>query len=823
MFNKEVKRYTKYVFIALTLYSQNSLAQSSIEFEIPFIVNDVFVGDISAVITEKIVDEEKITSVTLPAPRLKTLLEQHSVEEQMEAWFQAYEEEYDGQISLSDMRDNGLQIVFDPGLLEVKAKVKILGISAISVADNRDPQPNEHFAQSKVASGLSVFARSTFNHRESAATAEGFDGLSVDFLGFTTIGGFEGWSLFYEGNYDSEEEKKFERQDVVLLHDDFKRGLRYSVGDITPTVSDLQSTPELLGIGVERNYEDINPFRNLNPSGRSSFTLDRVATVSFEINGSIVSERVLQPGNYSLSDFPLTFGANNVRIFVDDGTSRSEVANFSTFVDLDLLDQGLSNFGVNVGVRRESGTGRSRQYESDPVLVGFYERGLTQSLTAGVQVEAGSNHALIGSKAVYGSRVGVIGFEANVSKRKEFGRGVNSLIRFEANRLTKSNWYLDTDIQLRYQSENYVDLTNSTPTGEQISFNSSLSVSKGSLSYSLGANFIETNDQPTRAYTVSLFKSFKRFTTSLSYQHSKTDGLEANNIFSATIAIPLGGRLEGSRLRNIYRSRNNAIESSWSNPATIGIGRPSIEQLSVNRNTDSTDYNANFNYIGSRFELDARHSTSRSRLDNGVDTSQTTVNAAGAIGFADGKFAYGKPFSRGFIVVNAHKTLRGKKLFVKQSGGQTTVTTTKRLRTTLVPINNSYNEQRFEFEVDDLPLGYDLGGGDIRLYPGNLAGYNFTLGSDAANTVLGKAFWPDNTPLNLKSGKLMSRENGDEFVVFTNRTGRFVAEKVKLGNYTMVFTKDNARYGAEIELKESGEPGLIQIGKITLERLTNES
>ena len=801
-------------------------ASMSLQFDVPLLINQAFSGDVSATITEETRADVVSRTVTLPFQRLKNLISQHAVDEQMTQWFSSYRDDFEGEVSLYDLRNLGLDIEFDHGLLEIHAKIQKVGVSSIALFGDRTPVPKNNYQQSKFASGLNIFVRNTYSHRAAGVTPEGFGDISANLFGFTTVGGFEGWSLFYEADYLQGDDKPLARQDVVLLHDDFDRGLRYSLGDVRPTVSELQTAPELLGISVERNYSEINPFRNLNPSGRSSFELERAAIVAFEVNGVIVSERNLEPGNYSISDFPLTFGANNVRVYVDDGTSRREVANFSTFVDLDLLEQGLSNFGVTAGVRRESGTGRSRRYDDEPVALGFYERGITQSFTAGAQFEVASDHALIGSKAVYGSRVGVFGVEANVSKRDGFGTSFNSVLRYEARRETKSNWFLNGDFQLRYQAADFFDVNDIDPvasTSEQVAFNASLTASRGSVNYSLGANINQIDDTLTRAFSASVFKSFSRFTASLNYNYAKTEDEDSRSNFSVNISMPLGGYLKGSRLRSVYRSRDEEIETAWTNPSVEGLGPPSIERLSISRNINSETFEGDFNHIGARYQFDAQHVTTNSRLDNGVDVSQTRLNAAAAVGFADGQFAFGKPFSRGFVVLKSHKTLRGKKVFVRDSGGQTTLTTAKRLSTTLIPINNSYNEQAYKFDVDDLPLGYDIGGGELRVYPGNLAGYNFTLGSDAANTVLGKALWPDKSPLNLKSGKLRSADSGEEFTVFTNRTGRFVAEKVKFGKYHMVFTKGNVTYSANIELKESKEPGLVQGGTVVLERQSNES
>jgi len=137
-------------------------------------------------------------------------------------------------------------------------------------------------------------------------------------------------------------------------------------------------------------------------------------------------------------------------------------------------------------------------------------------------------------------------------------------------------------------------------------------------------------------------------------------------------------------------------------------------------------------------------------------------------------------------------------------------------------LESSYRPLRYSFTVDDLPIGYDLGSSDVRVYPKFLSGYQYQLGSDAVNTVLGKVLWPDKTPLSLISGRLIpedqpATESNPGLLVFTNKTGRFVAEKANYGRYKLVFKKDDIEYFSYITIEESDEPGLTQVGTITLE------
>ena len=69
--------------------------------------------------------------------------------------------------------------------------------------------------------------------------------------------------------------------------------------------------------------------------------------------------------------------------------------------------------------------------------------------------------------------------------------------------------------------------------------------------------------------------------------------------------------------------------------------------------------------------------------------------------------------------------------------------------------------------------------------------------------------------MSLKVGKLISKD-GEPAVIFTNRTGRFAAEKLEHGEYEVIFG-DNDEFRARFEVPELPEPGLVRLDAITLE------
>jgi len=791
-------------------WSPNVVAQSAIQFEMPLMVNNALSGNISATITEVNRGGETSTMVTIPKQRFRTLVEKFANDEQIETWLgdistpetsssgsdvtiklsavhdndlaSQVSSQSNLEISLYQLRQRGLKINFDSAELKIDSSIPRLGTQTLSLRGRRQPAPSDGYSQARISSGLNISISNEFNHRNSGLIERGFGDTNANINGFTSLGGFGGWSLFYQGNYRENDDKEFARGDTTLIHDDYKNGVRYSIGDVAPNPINQQSSPDLLGFSIERNYEQINPLRNLRPSGRNSFTLDRPSRVSFEVNGRIVDTRQLEPGNYSAEDFPLAIGANNIRVFVDDGSSNIEVANFSAFSNLDLLAQGISNFGVNVGVLRDTTSIRSRRYTNDLVALASYERGISQNLTVGIQAEISQTNALIGSSAIYGTRHGIY-------------------------------WRARADIQIDHQSSNFGGVNNFGETNERSAIFASFGVSKGGYNLSINATSADNNGIVTDTFSTALSKSYQYFDLSLDYRYSKTDGIDSSDSYSLNISKSFGR----STIRGQYQSANDQYRATWTGPSSFEAGQGSLNNVVLIQNEDFNQARLNSSYIGSRFVLDADHSETRTQASDGIASSTTNLRAATSLGYADGKFALGRPFNNGFLIVSPHENLRGKRVSVRRSNADgDLITETKHLSTTLVPLNGSYREQRYHLDVEDLPIGYDIGASEVDLFPGFLAGYNYKLGSDASSTVIGKVEWPNKTPPSLIGGKIVSNDTGEITTIFTNKTGRFVAERMSTGAYTIIFNDGYDDFSAPLTIEQRDEPGLIRLDKLSL-------
>ncbi|MFN4101650.1 MAG: carboxypeptidase-like regulatory domain-containing protein, partial [Pararhodobacter sp.] len=102
--------------------------------------------------------------------------------------------------------------------------------------------------------------------------------------------------------------------------------------------------------------------------------------------------------------------------------------------------------------------------------------------------------------------------------------------------------------------------------------------------------------------------------------------------------------------------------------------------------------------------------------------------------------------------------------------------------------------------------------GELRVFPGAASGYTFTIGSDASYTVVG-TLELSGRDLYLLSGTMTSLQSGEAKDFFTNRTGRFVVERVAPGDY--ILRVNGFEEVAQITVDES-ENTYVDFGKLEL-------
>jgi outer membrane usher protein len=184
---------------------------------------------------------------------------------------------------------------------------------------------------------------------------------------------------------------------------------RLSIGDVNLSTGDLGASVYLAGVEIER-YFGLNPnaAETVLPGIRGS--VDTPATADVYVNGTLVKQETLPPGEFDFQNLPVGSGPNNTQIVVTDAFGRQQSYSNYFYGSDQLLAPGVTDFAYGLGVPHSF-------YGLTPTVsgasfAGRYSAGLTPNLTVGGRLEANASVVSGGGEAVLRLHQGVLGFEA---------------------------------------------------------------------------------------------------------------------------------------------------------------------------------------------------------------------------------------------------------------------------------------------------------------------------------------------------------------------------------------------------------------------------
>lgn len=712
-------------------------------------------------------------------------------------------------VDFAELAVDGFALTFDPLGLELDGAVAADATALTSVAiEQREPAPRpEAFDQPEnFAAGVNVAVGQRFVHSKRNG---GFQPLRVALDGLMNFGGFDGVTLTAGADYDGASGgQRFRRREIRLTKDDYSRAIRLSAGEFTPSSRAFQGSGRILGASIERAYSTIRPFQNVRPVGRQIFTLQRESTVAVIVNDVRVQTLRLQAGRYDIADFPFAAGPNRIRLEIEDNAGRQEIAAFDIFSGADLLNPGLTDFGLAVGLREKQD---AFSYGRSPVASGYLNLGVTDNLTLGGNAQASTLAVQLGGTAVWGSRFGFFQAEATLSRSGDGGdlgaalsvdyRGEFSLLSKQDFRLTATAILYTPDFQDAFirARRNPQALQTAVLALWNAPFDVSLGVGYSYASIRSGRNVARTD--------FSLGRSFGRF--SLSATGARSTSERGGHEWRAAIglSVTLGSRWYGTARHDTGEGRSE-IELSRSSNGEIGDVSGNVR---LARDRDGRGLAGRLSYINNRFDAGVEHNRLISSRPDGPTTAESSWRASTFIGYAGGSVGIGRTISDGFIIAPRHRTLDGAQIQLKQ--GDRVVARSGLFGPATVAVARAYAVNRYEVGVDPLPAGYDIGSGLINTFPGFGSGYRLTIGSDASRTALG-VLQRNGAPLALVGGTVERIGAGggktEPRSFFTNRAGRFVADRLAPGRYRLMVGGEAV---GEFEIPANKE-GVVDVGKI---------
>jgi outer membrane usher protein FimD/PapC len=637
--------------------------------------------------------------------------------------------------------------------------------------------------------------------------------LVYNFAGFLNLGGREsGAYLLFGGlaNLAGGAQRTFERDRLVAFKDFEGPTLRLAAGDLVAGLPVIAGEADVAGISLERRYDALQPLRNIRPTGRRQFTLDRPARIEIYANGALVQALDVNAGPVDLNRIPALSLSTNIRIVVEDATGRREIDSFTLANDIELLSAGLSEFNLTAGMMRKPAASGGFAYTNTPLLTGQYSRGFSDVVTAGGHFALMADYQNAGVTFAGGVLGGTLIAGASASRHGpsgDVGYGVSLAYRGDPFHLSDLGSQLN--LRIDYRSADYRRLSQSLapdPVKLDMAVDYRLSLSER-VAVSLGGNYLENHagGPATRALFGGVQASFGRVLASATARYADIGGREDRGIL-ATLTIPLG-RNHFSTASYDSVTRQARLEARRVRDITV----PEFDYGMIAERTPLFGrLTGQARYANSRFNLDVELVGTRADAQSGMrDSNVVNFRLQSGIAFADGAFGIGRNPGRGFVMVDRHSSLRQASVDVETSGVGRRAGQSNRLGPAVVSQLSGYRPDNIRVSVLGAPPGYDIGPGEYLTQPGALSGVKLSIGSDAFRSALVTFVMPDGSPVKLADGLVRNLATGETSGVFTNAAGRAVLSKLAEGRYRVEFVGGDLVF--EFAVEESA-PAIIKLG-----------
>lgn len=687
-----------------------------------------------------------------------------------------------GPVALADLRTLGLGAAFDTASLELHLEIPpaLRGVVAIAIRQRSAPAEVGVRLQPAAFSGYinwNLDALTTVDDTTEQSLAGAFDAALR----------WHDWVLEGRASYSSTREQPFRRGDLRLVRDFPDRALRLAVGEVSYPVTGFQAFRPLVGAVLARNFE-LDPYHLTQPIAEAGFMLEEPSRVEIWVNGFLEKTMRLPAGPYQARDFFLEAGVNQIEIVVEGPSGTREVLELSIPFDFGLLRPGLAEFALTAGLQTDPDASNVRYDTESPALSSLFRRGITDRWTAGVNLQAGTDRTLLGIRSDVATAVGTLRFDLAhlATGGSSDSSGGAARVGFERRWRSRAGGRAPTTLLataiVRSPHFSPEATQDNPPLAGRGGFQARVTRPIGwGVSASLGVDLEQRRSpQPATLRTVSagFRKRFQRLAVAvdLGLRTGEADSDDRwVRVFASWVPRPRGETLEA-----VFDSRNETTRLAWRHTPSLAIGQPSYG-LSLESQRAGQSAVGDVALAADRAELGLRlEATHR----DGTTSGNAELRAAGAVAFADGVFAFGRPISRGFAILASHPALAGQVVGLERVGSSY-LARTGRWPTALLGDLEPYRQRVVTVEATDLPVGFDLGPGLFTVAPTYKSGVVVAVGSGATAIVGGTLVDPERNPMGRAVFEITDNHGEHPMLLFTSGTGRFRVEGLRPGPYRL--------------------------------------
>ncbi len=183
--------------------------------------------------------------------------------------------------------------------------------------------------------------------------------------------------------------------DTYWQKDFQNKAISVIVGDSQSTALNWSRSTRVSGLKIAKNYS-LQPYQSTSPLESFKGSALLPSSVDLFINGMQQSSTQVLPGNFDIQTIPSISGAGTAQLVITDLNGLQRVVNFSLFGTSSLLQKGLSDWDVNIGVSKLDYAIKSWSYDDQPLFNGSYRYGLTHNTTVESHAEFSKDLQLTG-------------------------------------------------------------------------------------------------------------------------------------------------------------------------------------------------------------------------------------------------------------------------------------------------------------------------------------------------------------------------------------------------------------------------------------------
>lgn len=730
-------------------------------------------------------------------------------------------------VSPAELQELGLGVDYDRSRLSVSVTVplEIRPLQELSVARRSRSRPYPELSPAR--GSASLILRSRLDHSylvdsgESLLDVEAQIGPAISFSSATAE---------VDMTLDSGGDTPFRVDTARVLVDFPGAGLRGLLGDVRYSVRGFQSRVPVVGVTVQTE-DALTGGGAVRSGGATLFDLDEPAEARFVVNGRTVRTERLAPGRYSISDFPLLPGINDVTVILENESGERTVISDTVPFAARLLAPGEQDYAGAVGFPRWT--------PADTLLSGYYYRGLLPALTAGAYAQASLERQLLGVGGVLASPGGTIRLDLAGSRDADGRLAPGALGEYRLS-LPGRPWLPSLSLLGEYRGDSFAALSMAETDVPEADAAAAAQAARWSLTSSLsqrlplglrlnlsGRYRLYREPRPqSLALSAVLSRGFGRNVTMNISTTARRVGADWS--WGARIFVSASGPRPATTVSWVQDVAESRSDVRLSGARQTGIGKLSLSGSATGlppTTAGGESLGGSVRLAAERFELSASERITlgdrgHDRLP-GLERLNSSLSVGTGLYFADGALAFGPPARGGFVLAQALEALPIEGLGLG-SGSAAEQVGSGLFGAAVLAGLTPYQPQSVHLDLIGLPIDYSVGPTSFTVTPGYRRGTVVPVRAEQFLYARGRLVDGEGEGVALRALNVLRPEASAEAppvtTSFTDEQGFFELYELGPGRYRLASPGGEFRSQA-FNLSGEGE-GMRELGEIRLEPKT---